>query len=126
MRSTTTDKVIDCLENIFSRHGLPVSIRSDCRPQFLSSQFQDFCEENGIQHVKTTPVGTSKRRSREAKRIALETDPHRTGERTGLAEGTTEVRHHLQIHCPLHYRQEPRQTLVQSKAQRRAARHLYT
>ena len=55
MRSTTTDKVIDCLENIFSRHGLPVSIRSDCGPQFLSSQFQDFCQENGIQHVKTTP-----------------------------------------------------------------------
>ena len=55
MRSTTTDKVIDCLENTFSRHVLPVSIRSDCVPQFLSSQFQDFCQENGIQHVKTTP-----------------------------------------------------------------------
>ncbi|CAL1586203.1 unnamed protein product [Knipowitschia caucasica] len=55
MRSTTAEKVIDSLENIFSRHGLPVSIRSDCGPQFLSTQFQDFCKENGIQHVKTTP-----------------------------------------------------------------------
>ena len=55
MRSTTAEKVIDSLENIFSRHGLPVSIRSDCGPQFRSSQFQDYCKENGIQHVKTTP-----------------------------------------------------------------------
>lgn len=55
LRSTTAEKVIDCLENIFSRHGLPISIRSDCGPQFQSSQFQNYCLENGIQHVKTTP-----------------------------------------------------------------------
>lgn len=55
MQSTTSCKVIDSLENIFSRHGLPVSIRSDCGPQFLSEQFQNFCQDNGIQHVKTTP-----------------------------------------------------------------------
>lgn len=55
LQSTTTDKVIDSLENIFSRHGLPITIRSDCGPQFISLQFQAYCEDNGIQHVKTTP-----------------------------------------------------------------------
>ena len=55
MQSTTAEKVIDSLENIFSRHGLPLSIRSDCGPQFMSAQFQAFCQENGIEHVKTTP-----------------------------------------------------------------------
>ncbi|XP_050958284.1 uncharacterized protein K02A2.6 [Labeo rohita] len=55
LKSTTADKVIDCLEEVFSRHGLPCTIRSDCGPQFMSTQFQQFCETNGIQHVKTTP-----------------------------------------------------------------------
>ncbi|XP_057681919.1 uncharacterized protein K02A2.6-like [Corythoichthys intestinalis] len=55
LQSTTAEKVIDSLENIFSRHGLPISIRSDCGPQYMSAQFQAFCQENGIEHVKTTP-----------------------------------------------------------------------
>ncbi len=55
LQSTTTDKVIDSLGNIFSRHGLPITIRSDCGPQFISSQFQTYCEDNQILHVKTTP-----------------------------------------------------------------------
>lgn len=55
LQSTTTDKVTDSLENIFSRHGLPVTLRSDCGPQFMSSQFQIFCQDYGILHVKTTP-----------------------------------------------------------------------
>lgn len=55
LQSTTAEKVINSLENIFSRHGLPISIRSDCGPQYMSAQFQAFCQENGIEHVKTTP-----------------------------------------------------------------------
>lgn len=43
LQSTTTDKVSDSLENIFSRHGLPITIRSEFGPQFMSSQFQTFC-----------------------------------------------------------------------------------
>lgn len=53
LKSTTAEKVIDRMEDIFSRHGLP--IRSDCGPQFQSSLFQAFCQENGIHHIKTTP-----------------------------------------------------------------------
>ncbi len=55
LKSTTAEKVIDSLEDIFSRHGLPLTIRSDCGPQFKSYQFQMFCQENGIHHIKTTP-----------------------------------------------------------------------
>ncbi len=55
LKSTTADKTIDCLEEVFSRHGLPCTLRSDCGPQFISTQFQQFCETNNIQHVKTTP-----------------------------------------------------------------------
>lgn len=55
LTTTTADKVIDSMETIFSRHGLPVTCRSDNGPQFKSEQFRLFCEANGITHVKTTP-----------------------------------------------------------------------
>ena len=32
MQSTTTEKVIDCLADIFCTHGLPVTIKSDNGP----------------------------------------------------------------------------------------------
>lgn len=55
LTSTTATKVIDSLENIFSRHGLPATLKSDNGPQFKSDEFRSFCEENGIRHLKTTP-----------------------------------------------------------------------
>jgi len=54
MTSTTAVRVIDNLEEIFSRHGLPVTIKSD-NGQFISGEFQEYCVQNGIVHLKTTP-----------------------------------------------------------------------
>ncbi|KAL1021685.1 hypothetical protein UPYG_G00016520 [Umbra pygmaea] len=55
LTSTTTEKIIDSLESIFSRHGLPVTCKSDNGPQFKSDLFREYCEKNGIKHVRTTP-----------------------------------------------------------------------
>lgn len=55
LTSTTTEKVIDSLESIFSRHGLPVTCKSDNGPQFKSEMFRNYCAENGITHLRTTP-----------------------------------------------------------------------
>jgi len=55
LTSTTATKVIDSLEDIFSRHGLPATLKSDNGPQFTSDEFKGFCEENGIRQLKTTP-----------------------------------------------------------------------
>lgn len=55
LTSTTTDKIIDSLENMFSRHGLPLTLKSDHGPQFKSDEFRDYCAEKGIEHLKTTP-----------------------------------------------------------------------
>ncbi|KAF7709013.1 hypothetical protein HF521_018070, partial [Silurus meridionalis] len=55
LTSTISDKIIDSLESIFSRHGLPITCRSDQGPQFKSEQFTVFCESNGIKHQRTTP-----------------------------------------------------------------------
>ncbi|KAJ8375480.1 hypothetical protein SKAU_G00060600 [Synaphobranchus kaupii] len=54
LTSTTTEKVIDSLESIFSRHGLPVTCKSDNGPQFKSELFREYCENNGITHLKAT------------------------------------------------------------------------
>ncbi|KAJ8407409.1 hypothetical protein AAFF_G00279830 [Aldrovandia affinis] len=54
LASTTTEKVIDSLESIFSRHGLPVTLKSDNGPQFKSELFREYCENNGITHLRTT------------------------------------------------------------------------
>ena len=56
MRSTTSEKVIKCLEKVFTTHGLPLSIRSDNGPQFRSEVFERYLEDNGIEHRKTTPL----------------------------------------------------------------------
>ena len=55
MTSATTLKVIDDLEDIFSRHSLPVTIKSDNGPQFIFGEFHECCMQNGIVHLKTTP-----------------------------------------------------------------------
>jgi transposase InsO family protein len=55
MKSTTAEKMVDSLKQIFSTHGLPVSITTDNGPQFVSDHFKTYCEVNGIVHRKTTP-----------------------------------------------------------------------
>ena len=54
MQSTATEKVLDCLEESFSRHGLPLSIKSDNGPQFISQEFADYCAANDIRHCRVT------------------------------------------------------------------------
>ena len=54
LHSTTTTCVLNHLDTIFSRHGLPTTIKSDNGPQFVSEQFKDYCDQNNIQHLKVT------------------------------------------------------------------------
>jgi len=54
LTGTSSAVVIDHLDDIFDTHGLPMTLKSDNGPQFRSTEFQDFCAENGIIHLKTT------------------------------------------------------------------------
>ena len=54
MKSTTTSKVIERLDEIFSRHGLPERLTSDNGPQFISSEFKEYMDYQRIQHRKVT------------------------------------------------------------------------
>ncbi|CAH1255636.1 RTL1 [Branchiostoma lanceolatum] len=56
MKSTSSRKVIEALEVIFARFGNPCSLRTDNGPQFVSAEFAEFLQEQGIQHQRTTPL----------------------------------------------------------------------
>ena len=54
LKSVTSTMIIASLEQMFLTHGLPYVITSDNGPQFVSSQFKEFCERNGINHRRIT------------------------------------------------------------------------
>ena len=56
MRSSTSEKVVECLEKIFTTHGLPQSLQSDNGPKFRPEVFERYSEDNSIEHRKTTPL----------------------------------------------------------------------
>ena len=56
MRSTVSKKIIEFCESVFSRWGLPKSIRTDNGPQFASAEFQEYLKQENIRWVSTTPL----------------------------------------------------------------------
>ena len=50
MTSTTATATINARRDIFSLYGLPEIMVSDNGPQFIASEFQQFCRNNGIMH----------------------------------------------------------------------------
>ena len=55
MSTTTTDKTIGALRDIFARFGIPHHLVSDNGPQFTSEEFQKFLASNGIKHIRCSP-----------------------------------------------------------------------
>lgn len=55
MSHATSNNSISCLRSLFSQFGIPRQIVSDNGSQFTSSEFKQFCLENGIKLVLTTP-----------------------------------------------------------------------
>ena len=59
MNTTTSSATINILREVFSRQGLPEILVSDNGPQFTSSEFQEFCAQNGIRHRTSSPYKPS-------------------------------------------------------------------
>lgn len=56
---TSTQQTIQVLRDIFSIEGLPKTIVTDNGPQFVSNDFETFCNKHGIQHVTSPPYHPS-------------------------------------------------------------------
>lgn len=57
--SSTSAVIIECIRKSFSQHGIPEIIVSDNGTCFMSEQFQEFAEKNGIHHIITAPYHPS-------------------------------------------------------------------
>lgn len=55
MASITAKATTECLRNIFAQFGLPEKLVSDNSPTFVSAEFKDFLQQNGIKHSTTFP-----------------------------------------------------------------------
>ena len=56
MRTVPERKIIIALGEIFSRNGLPRSIKTDNCPQFIADELIDYLEENDIEHRRSTSL----------------------------------------------------------------------
>ena len=55
LKSESISAVISAMKGVFACHGLPSVLRSDNGPQYSSTQFKKFCDENGIKHEESSP-----------------------------------------------------------------------
>lgn len=56
LRSTSNTRITEVLKPIFSRFGVPHTLKTDNGPQLVSEEFEAFLAENGIEHRTTTPL----------------------------------------------------------------------
>ncbi|XP_042142929.1 uncharacterized protein K02A2.6-like [Ixodes scapularis] len=59
MQSTTTERTVRCLRELFCRFGIPETIVSDNGPQLVSEEFKVFMRNNGVRHVVGAPYHPS-------------------------------------------------------------------
>ena len=53
--SSSSKTVINILKENFSRYGIPVILKSDNGPAYSSSEFRDFANSNGFEHITSSP-----------------------------------------------------------------------
>lgn len=55
IQSTSAKVVLSKLDVIFSRQGIPKTVKTDNGPPFSSNEFKEYAHNNGFQHRKITP-----------------------------------------------------------------------
>ena len=53
--STTAERTIEVLEDVFATHGFPRLLVSDNGPQFTAMEFENFLKRNRISHRRSPP-----------------------------------------------------------------------
>lgn len=109
MTSTTADNTIATLRRVFSACGLPEQLVTDNGPQFVSSEFADFMQANGIKHIRTAPYHPASNGAVE-RLVQTFKQAMKAGECSGLS-----LQHRLQSFL-MSYRSTPHATTGQSPA----------
>lgn len=55
-RSTSSEKIIRCLDAHFARYGVPKTLRTDNGSNLVSEEMEEYLTEMGIKHKRTTPL----------------------------------------------------------------------
>ena len=50
-----SNRIVDGLEQVFSRHGIPSELHTDNGPQFASDEFRQFARDYGFHHTTSSP-----------------------------------------------------------------------
>ena len=56
VRNTASSVIIRCLENHFTRHGIPETLRTDNGSNLVNREMEQFLDELGIKHKKMIPL----------------------------------------------------------------------
>jgi len=59
MKTTTASKTTEVLRSLLSPFGIPHQLVSDNGPQFVSEEYKQFCEQNGIRRILVAPYHPS-------------------------------------------------------------------
>lgn len=91
LQITSSDYIIGCMKNIFSRQGIPCVVMSDCGPQFSSHNFRQFASEWKFTHINSSPHypqsnGQVERTVQTVKNIMRKSSENRTDYRLALLE----------------------------------------
>ena len=56
LKSTTSQAIIQALQSVFSRHGIPETVVSDNGPQYSSNEFDTFAKRYNFVHITSSPL----------------------------------------------------------------------
>lgn len=91
LQITSSDYIIGCMKDIFSRQGIPCVVMSDCGPQFSSHNFRQFSSEWNFTHITSSPHypqsnGQVERTVQTVKNIMRKSSENRTDYRLAFLE----------------------------------------
>jgi hypothetical protein len=55
IKDISSEKIVDCLETMFARNGLPKTIKSVNGPPFVSKYVEQYLKDINVKHRKITP-----------------------------------------------------------------------
>uniref|UniRef100_A0A914UZW7 RNA-directed DNA polymerase n=1 Tax=Plectus sambesii TaxID=2011161 RepID=A0A914UZW7_9BILA len=111
---TTTMDVVNALSEMFSRYGIAEEIVSDNGTQFTSEDFQQWCSQQGIRHIRSAPYQPQS--NGQAERF-VQTFKNAMLKSTGEGERKEDIRRRLLLFLQ-RYRITPHPSTDQAPAER--------